>query len=435
MKRLGALAVAVLLLAGIAGETWGGAAVPLVVRARLDGAITPVAAEYLESVLATAGREGANAVVLEIDTPGGLLDSTREIVKALLATPVPVVVWVAPSGAGAASAGAFIVLAADVAAMAPGTNIGASTPVGGGGGDVEGAMGRKIESFTRSLARAIAERRGRNVEWAESAVRDAASATDGEALEKGVIDFVAADFNGLLAGSSGRTVTVGGNEVRLALEGARVLELPMTLRQRFLSFLVDPSVAWILLLAGLLGLYLELSHPGTWVPGIVGALCLTLALGALAMLPIDVTGVLLIVGGLVLLVAELFLPSFGIVGGAGVVAFVLGSLFLFERGPGSPAVDRGLIAGAAAAVAMAMLAVTFLVVRAQARRSPLGLEGMVGALGETQGALDKEGIVLVHGELWKARAARPLARGSRVRVVSVEGLTLHVTPAAEREET
>ena len=411
------------------GSAW---AAPRVLKIRIDGSINPASADYIQDGLAAAKERGAEALLIEIDTPGGLLSSTRSIVQAMLGAEVPVLAYVSPAGAGAASAGVFIVMAANVAAMAPGTNIGASTPVQGGGAEIEGAMGQKMKSFTASFAKAVAEQRGRNVRWAAQAVRRAVSATAREALEKNVIDVIATDVPDLLAQANGRTVMVGDEPRTLDLTGAVVIPLEPTLRQRVLGFLADPSVAYLLMLAGLLGLYLELSHPGTLVPGLVGGLCLAISLGSFQVLPIDTTGLVLLVLGLGLLVAELFLPSFGIVGGVGVIAFVLGSLYLFDSSEPGVYVDRTLIGSAASAVGLVMLVVSTLVVRAMRGRATTGREALVGSVGEVRSRLDPQGTVFVQGELWRASSADPVDPGSSVRVVAIDGLTLKVAPT-ERE--
>ncbi len=422
---MAALLVAIVGL--LCGATVGEAA-PRVVLLRVDGAISPAAVDFIEDGLRTAEKQSAAALVLEIDTPGGLLSSTRTIVQALLGTKVPVIAYVAPGGAGAASAGVFLVMAANVAAMAPGTNIGASTPVQGSGADVGGAMGTKVKSFTTSFARAIAEQRGRNVQWAAQAVRRAVSVTDREALEKNVIDLIATDVNDLLAQADGRTVMIEEKEQILRVKGATIVRLEMTLRQQVLSFLADPSVAYLLMLGGLLGLYLELSHPGTLVPGLVGGLCLAISLASFQVLPIDTTGVVLLVLGLALLVAELFLPSFGIVGGVGVIAFVLGSLFLFDASEPGIYVDRWLIGSAASAVSLVMLVVATLVVRAMRGRATTGREALVGCVGEVRSRVAPTGTIFLQGELWKAESTEPIESGAAARVLEVEGLTLRVAP-------
>jgi membrane-bound serine protease (ClpP class) len=397
-------------------------------RLRINGSINPAAADFIHDGIARSVAEGAAALVIELDTPGGLLTSTRSIVQDLLGAHVPVIVYVAPSGAGAASAGVFITLAAHVAAMAPGTNIGASTPVEGGGGDVKGDIGRKVKSFTASFAKAIAEQRGRNVEWAVRAVRHATSATDREALGLGVVDLVATDLPDLFRQATGRQVTIDGVPRKLDLTGVTVVGLEMRLRQRVLNRLADPNVAYLLMLAGLLGLYLELSHPGLLFPGVTGGICLLLAMASFQVLPINIAGLALILLGIALLVAELFLPSFGIVGVGGLVSFVLGSLFLFDSAEPDLVVDRRLIGSAAASVGLVMLAIATLVVRTIRRQPVTGREGLIGELCEVRSRVAPLGTVFLHGELWQAESREPIEPGSRARVVSIRGLTLEVAP-------
>jgi membrane-bound serine protease (ClpP class) len=398
---------------------------------RVDGSINPGVADYVRYGIERAQEDGAAAVVLEIDTPGGLLASARTIVKDILGAAVPVIAYVAPSGAGAGSAGVFIVMAADVAAMAPGTNIGASTPIESNGGDIKGALGEKVRSFTASFAKTIAARRGRNVEWAGRAVREAVSATDVEAQKLGVVDLIAADVPDLLRQASGRRITVGGVSRTLDLASARVDVIAMQPRQRVLALLADPNVAYLLMLAGLLGLYLELSHPGTFLPGVAGAICLLVALAAFQVLPINTTGLALLGLGVALLVAELFVPSFGVIGIGGVIAFVLGSVLLFDASGTGLAVDRGLIGAAASAVGLTMLTLATLVVRAMRRRTMTGKEALVGEVCEVRTSLAPRGSVFLRGELWEAVADRPIDAGARARVVGVDGLTLHVAPCEE----
>lgn len=398
---------------------------------RVDGSINPGIADYVRYGIERAQEDGAAAVVIEIDTPGGLLASARTIVKDILGAAVPVIAYVAPSGAGAGSAGVFIVMSADVAAMAPGTNIGASTPIEGSGGDIKGALGKKVRSFTASFAKTIAARRGRNVEWAGRAVREAVSATDAEARKLGVVDLIADDVPDLLRQASGRQITVAGAPRTLELTGARIDAIAMQPRQRMLALLADPNVAYLLMLAGLLGLYLELTHPGVFLPGVAGAICLLVALAAFQVLPINTTGLALVGLGIALLVAELFVPSFGVIGIGGVVAFVLGSVLLFDSSGTGLAVDRRLIAAAASAVGLTMLTLATLVVRAMRRRTLTGKEALVGETCEVRTSLTPRGSVFVRGELWEAVAERPIAAGGRARVVGVDGLTLRVVPYEE----
>jgi membrane-bound serine protease (ClpP class) len=408
-------------------------AAPEVKLLRVNGSINPAIADYVNDGIAVATRDAADALLIELDTPGGLLASTRTIVKEILGAPLPVLVYVAPSGAGAGSAGVFIVMSANVAAMAPGTNIGASTPVQGAGGDIEGVLGEKVTSFTASFAKSIAAQRGRNVEWAEKSVREAVSATDAEALQLGIVDLVAVDVADLLRQSTGRTVVVGGASRTLDLTGARVVEVEMQLKQRVLALLADPMVAYLLLLAGLLGLYLELSQPGTLLPGVTGAICLLVALAAFQVLPINTTGIALLVLGVALLVAEMFVPSFGVIGAGGLVAFVLGSLLFFDEDGTGLAVDRGVIGAAATAVGALMLTLALLVVRAMRRRVLTGAGALLGELCEVRSRIAPRGTVLVQGEIWQAASDRPIDPGSRARVTGIDGLTLRVEPAESKE--
>jgi membrane-bound serine protease (ClpP class) len=402
-------------------------------RIVVDGTINPAVAEFVEDAIAHAQRDGAVALLIELDTPGGLLQSARDIVKDVLGAPLPVIVWVAPSGAGAGSAGVFITMAAHLAVMAPGTSIGAAHPVGGQGEDIGGAMGEKIANFTASFSEAIARQRGRNVEWAVKAVRESVSVAADEAAKLKVVDFVAKDLPELVARGQGRKVDVAGSVRELALRGAlapdgtvRVVDYEMRLGQRLLNVLADPNIAYLLLMAALLGLYVELTHPGLALPGVAGAICLLLALTALHVLPVDWGALGLLLVGAALLVAEAFLPTFGVVGVGGLVAFVLGSLFLFESEGTGIAVARGVIAGAGGGVAAFMLLVGTLVFRAQRRRVLEGREGMVGERGEARSALAPRGTVRVRGEVWTAVADDPVAAGEPIEVLAVDGLTLRV---------
>jgi len=424
---------ALLLLAG-AALALGAEAPPAryVSLLTVDGTINPAVVDYIQEGLARARDEGAAAVVIQLDTPGGLLDSAQIIVKDLLAAPLPVIVYVAPGGAGATSAGVFVTIAANVAAMAPGTNIGSAHPVDGSGGDIGGDMREKVENFAATLSKTIAQHRGRNVEWAEKAVRESVSATEQEALQLGVIDVIAADLPELLAKIDGREVAIGREKVKLAVAGAAVVPLEMRLKQKVLNVLAHPNVAYLLMMAGILGLYLEFTHPGLFFPGIAGGICLLLGLTAMQILPINYSGLALIGLGLALLVAELFLPTFGIVGVGGIVAFVLGSLLLFDTPESTVVLDPSLVVAAAATIGLFSLYVGALVLRSQRARPLLGGEGLVGEIGDVRAALRpgaRDGWILVHGENWSADAEEPIEVGARVEVVAVDGLRLRVRRA------
>jgi membrane-bound serine protease (ClpP class) len=407
-----------------------------VARIVVDGAINPAVSDFIHESIERAHGDGAAALVVELDTPGGLLSSTKSIVKDILGASVPVIVHVAPSGSGAGSAGVFITLAAHVAAMAPGTNIGAAHPVAGGGQDIGGDMREKLENFTASFSEAIAQKRGRNTEWAAKAVRESVSITEREALEKRVIDLIARDIDELLEKANGREVEVDGRKTTLdfaAVAGAdgrtRVVTYDMRLKQRVLNVLSDPNIAYLLMMAGIIGLYFEFSHPGTIFPGVAGAICLLLALATFQILPINYTGLILILLGVVLLAAELFVPS-GILGAGGVVAFVLGSLLLFDTPEAELMVDPAIVYSAGAFVLLTMLTLVWVVGSTLRRRPAVGMEGMIGEVGEVRSWSGREGHVHVHGEEWAAEGDESFSAGERIEVVAVgHGLRLRVRRA------
>lgn len=396
---------------------------------RIDGSINPAVASFLEDALAAAQGGGASALVIELDTLGGLMTSAERMVKDILGAEVPVIVYVAPSGAKAASAGTFITLAANIAAMAPATTIGAAHPVTETGGNVRGAMGVKIENFAASFARSIARARGRNERWAEDAVRHSAMIGENEALAKHVIDIVAPDLPALLTRVSGRTVIVAGHPVTLQLKDATVHLRTMTFGQSMFNTLSDPNLVYLLLIAGLLGLYFEFAHPGVFFPGVAGSICLLLALASFEVLPVTLSGLLLILSGVAMLVAEAFITSYGVLGIGGVVSLVLGSLLLIDTSKTNVAVSHGLVYGVAGAFSAIVLLTGFLVVRERRRAATTGSEGLIGAIGEVRSPMSPgmTGTVFIHGELWRARSNEALPTGARVRVRSVYGLEIEVT--------
>ena len=430
-RNLPGLVLAALWLALLSG-TWSLAAPP-VHRISIDGPISPAVADYLDSAIKGAESAGAPALIVELDTPGGLLNSTKTIVKSILASEVPVIVYVAPGGAGATSAGVFITMAAHVAAMAPGTNIGAAHPVSGQGGDIQSDMRAKVENYTASFVESIAERRGRNGEWAEQAVRESVSITEQEALEKNVVDLVASDIDQLLRLAHGREIELNGRTVTLDLEGASagsVSDVERTLRQRVLELVTDPNIAYLLMMAGMLGLYMEFSNPGAIFPGVVGAICLLLALLAGQVLPINSTGVLLILLGMAFLLGEMLMPSFGVLGMGGIVALTLGSLFLYTPESGL-SVDIGYLVVTIVMFTVAVVAMLGLLVRDRGRQARTGTEGLLGATGTAVTKVGANGKVKVSGELWNARSRQEIAEGRKVRVEAVVGLDLEVKEERE----
>ena len=395
---------------------------------RVADAIGPGTAEFIHHSLKKAELDRAGCVVIELDTPGGLAESMRRIVQDILASPVPVVVFVAPGGARAASAGVMITLAADIAAMAPGTNIGAAHPVGAGGQEIGGAMSEKIVNDMAASARSVAERRGRNAAWVERAIRESVAATETEALRENVVDLIAADVDDLIRQINGREVPGKG---RLALDPGRKVELEEGLRYRVLRVISSPNIAYLLLMIGLAGLYFEFSHPGALFPGVVGGICLVLAFFALQTLPVNYAGILLIALAVVFFVLEMKLTSYGLLSVAGVVSLLLGSLMLFEGDAPEDRLSWQVLIPTLVLVSGSFTAAAFLVFRSQRSRPATGPAGMVGEIGVVRKALRPEGKVFVHGELWVAVGPAGLEEGRRVRVVRVRGLTLEVEPAED----
>jgi len=406
------------------------AATPWVSLIRVDGSINPAVAGFIEDGIAYASAHHASALVVELDTPGGLLGSAQRIVKDLLNAPIPTIVYVSPSGASAASAGTFITEAAAIAAMAPGTTIGAAHPVGEGGSEIKGVVGKKIENFTASFAGSIARERGRNEQWVEQAVRESSAISEAEALKRRVIDIVAPDLRSLLMQASGREVKVDGGRttVKLELAGAAIHRLRMTMGQALLNVLADPNIVYLLMLAGIVGIYFEFGHPGFYLPGVVGAICLLLALGSFEVLPINLTGLLLLMLGVGMLIAEAFVTSYGVLGIGGVIAFVMGSLFLIDSSQTNLEVNRGMIAGAAIAMSAIILGLGWIIFSERHRRATTGREGMIGEVGEVREAIapGAPGRVFVHGEHWRAASRQALGVGARARVVAVHGLEIEV---------
>lgn len=414
----------------------------------IDGAIGPATAMYVEHALDQADTSGARVVVLRLDTPGGLGLSMRDIVKRVLASPVPVIGFVAPSGARAASAGTYILYATHIAAMAPATNLGAATPVsiGGDGGPSEPAPQdkskgdekappssaeaerRKVVNDSVAYIRSLAERRGRNADWAEKAVREGVSLTADEALSRHVVDVISANVPALLKAIDGRRVDVNGRSVTLHTASLDVVKIDPGWRVRVLSVITDPTVAYLLMLAGIFGLAIEFFSPGAIFPGVTGGICLLVALYAFQVLPVNFAGLALLAFGIALLVAEAIVPSFGVLGFGGIVAFVLGSLMLTDTDVPGYSVSIGLIAGIATAAAAALVLILSMLWRSRRRPVVTGSSGMVGELAEALEDIGEEGWVRAHGETWRARTPTPMRRGDRARVTGMDGLTLVVQP-------
>lgn len=399
-----------------------------VYRVKVKGAIHPVSAELIGDAIREADAAGAAALVIELDTPGGLVTSTREITTAILGSKTPVVVYIAPAGAQGASAGFYILMAADVAAMAPGTNTGAAHPVGGQGETVEGVLGKKMEEDAAANVRSMALRNGRNVELAQAAVIESRSYTAQEALDGKLIDLIAPTVPALLNAIDGRPVKRDGGAVTLRTRDSEVVEVEISPFRRFLGVLADPNIASMLLVLGFLGLYFELMHPGAILPGVVGAICLILALFALSVLPVNYAGLALILLAVVLFIAEIKITSYGLLAVGGTISLVLGLLMLFKTPEPALRVSVEFIVILAAFSLAVVGLLTTLALRA--RRTPVrtGLEGMIHELGTARSSLAPHGKVFVHGEIWDAVAEEPVAAGETVQVIAVRNLTLAVRP-------
>jgi len=400
---------------------------PTVVHIRLDSIIHPVAATFVRESLAQAEEMNADAFVIELSTPGGLLTSTREIFTDMLGSEVPVVVYVSPSGAQAASAGFFILMAADIAAMAPGTNTGAAHPVSGGGEDITGVMGEKVEQDAAATIRSLATRNGRNAELAEAAVVESRSFTADEALKEGLIELIADDLPALLEAIHDRELSVEGEESsKMRTAAAEIRTLEMSTVQKILSTIAHPNIAYILMTLGGLGLYFELSNPGAILPGVIGGICLILAFFALSVLPVNSAGIALIILAVIFFIAEVKVTSYGMLTVAGLISMVLGSMMLFKSVDPAVRVSMSLIISAALFTAAVVTFLVTMVIRTHGRQVQTGIEGLVNRSGVARTDLTPQGKVFVHGEIWNAVAEESVAAGTPVQVVAVEGMRLRV---------
>jgi membrane-bound serine protease (ClpP class) len=394
---------------------------------RITGAISPGNADFLDSAIHKANAEDAGCLIVMLDTPGGLAESMRRMVMAIYESRIPVVVYVAPSGARAASAGVMITMAADVAAMAPGTHIGAAHPVNAGGKDLDKTMAEKVTNDMVAFVKSIAQKRERNIEWAEEAVRESVSVTETEALEKKIVDLVARDLDDLLAQISG--LDIQGKEP-VDFDPAKRIWIAESIRTRILKALSDPNIAYILMMIGLAGLYFELSHPGVILPGVIGSIALVLAFYSFQTLPVNTAGVLLILLALIFFIMEMKIASFGLLSVAGIISLLLGSVMLFDQAGGRIGISWTVMVPTISLVGGFFVAVAGLVFRSRTRRPMTGASGLVGETGVVKTPLTPTGRIQVHGERWLARCRTPMTAGQRVRVTAVEGLMLEVEPEA-----
>ncbi len=442
-----ALRVAFQFLLALALAGFAQAAAPArVLRLEVKGPITPPMSRHIRDGIAAAESQGASAVLMELDTPGGLLDSTREIVSAMLNSTLPVIVHVAPPGSRATSAGVFILMASDYAAMAPGTHLGAAHPVGLGGESPPAdkdkpadkkktakpsVMSEKAVSDAAAYVRVLAAEKGRNAAWAERAVRESVSLTAEEALKQKVVELIARDREELLRKLEGKTILKRGSARRLRLAGAEVLEFPMAPMRRVLQVIANPNLALLFLMLGLYGLIYEFSSPGVGFGAVVGLTSLILAGYSLSILPVNYAGLLLIILGIVLLVLEIQVPSYGLLSVGGLTLVVLGSLFLFDTDQAYLKISLEVVAGTAAATAAFILLVVSKLLKTRRLKPAVGVETLVGLTGEARDALDPRGPVFVNSELWTAEAPSRVEKGARVKVREVAGSVLRVEEIKE----
>jgi membrane-bound serine protease (ClpP class) len=394
----------------------------------LEGAISPATATFLDRGLEKAEDRGVVLVIIRLDTPGGLASSMRSMVKAILNSRIPVVVYVSPQGAGAASAGVLVTVAAHVAAMAPGTNIGAAHPVTAGGKDMEKTMTEKVVNDMASYGRGIAQQKGRNAEWVEKAIRESVSITADEAVKKNVVDLVAKNVDELLKLLDGREITLREGKIVLKTAGLVKIHYKPGFRDRILKTISDPNIAYILMMIGLAGLYFELSHPGVIFPGVIGAISLILAFYSFQTLPVNYAGLLLIALAIILFIAEIKITSYGMLSLGGLVSLTLGSLMLFE----DLKVSLKLMAPTVVLVGGFFVVVSTLAFRAYRTQPKSGMDGLIGEIGLAKEDIDPEGLIFVHGEYWRATAEEKIEADEKVEVEGADGLILRVKKATKK---
>ncbi len=395
---------------------------------KVADAISPGTAEFIKNSIEKAEAEEAACIIIELDTPGGLAESMRLIIQDILGSQVPVVVYVSPAGARAASAGVMITMAADVAAMAPSTNIGAAHPVGAGGKDISGKMSEKVINDMVAHAKSVAEERGRNTEWVEQAIRESVSVTETEALKENIIDLIAKDTDDLIQQLKGRKIKGKGV---ITLDKAEKVMVKPSLRTKILKTISNPNIAYILLMIGFAGLYFELSHPGAIFPGVIGGIALVLAFFALQTLPVNYAGILLIILAVIFFIMEMKISSYGLLSVAGIVSLLLGSLMMFKDTGPDMRLSLKVLLPSVILISGFFVFVAGLVFRAQMAKPRTGTKGLVGEIGMVKKALTPEGKVFVHGELWNAKAEKAIDEGAKVRVVNVVNLMLEVEPLDE----
>ena len=399
----------------------------LVYLLEVDGSINPALADYIVKGIAKAEQERATCVIIRMDTPGGLVTTTKTIIKEMMNARLPIVVYVAPRGSSASSAGALITVASDVAVMAPATNIGAAHPVGGGGEEISSSMSEKILNDLTAYMRGIVEKKGRNAEWVNQAIRESVSVTAKEALELKVIDLVADSIPDLLTKLNGRTLEKKGQTYTFKTKDARVEKIAHGWRFKILDVVANPNIAYVLMMIGGIGIMMEIYNPGSIFPGVAGGICMLLSLFALQVLPVNYVGVLLLILAVIFFILELKIVSHGLLAIGGVISLTLGSIMLFETEDSTMRVSWSVIIPTVATVSAFFIVAMSLVAKAWLRPARTGSKGLVGAVGIALSDLDLEGRVAIHGEYWNARADRHIPSGEKVRVIRVDNLSLLVT--------
>ena len=403
-----------------------------IILIEIDGTINPATLDYIRTGIEHAEKNSAEALIILLDTPGGLLASTKEIVKLILNSPVPVVIYVSPSGATATSAGVFITLSANIAAMAEGTSIGAAHPVmispgGGGQGDTDKEdserekFSEKVENFASSFIESIAQKRKRNAKWAIEAVRNSASITETEALNKNVIDLISPDLTELISKINGRQVDILSGKKVLNTKGALVERLDMSAKQRLIDTLSTPDIAFLLISLGSLGLLIEFYNPGLIFPGVAGAICLLLGLVSLQILPFNYAGLALLLLSIILFVSEIYVTSYGLLSIGGITSFILGALLLFDTPESDVRVGFSVVIGAASAIGLFFLYVGYYLLKAQRSRVAVGFEGLLGEEGVATTSVERDGKIFIHGEYWDAESEETIGKGDKVKVIEVKG--------------
>ncbi len=421
------LVMCLMVISGVCGEASAAEGVAII---EIEGTINPGTANFLARCIEEAEETGSDLIIVRLDTPGGLATSMRTMIKRIMNSMVPVVVYVAPTGAGAASAGVMITVSAHIAAMAPGTNIGAAHPVSAGGEDIQETMSEKVVNDMASYGRGIARERGRNGEWVEKAIRESVSITADEALRQNVVDLIAKDIDELLQLIDGREVVLASGKRIIETHGLTRTYFEPGFRDRVLSTISDPNIAYILMMIGLAGIYFEMSHPGAIFPGMIGAISLILAFFSFQTLPVNYAGLMLIALAIILFIAEIKITSYGVLSLGGIVSLSLGSIMLFE----DVMVSLKLMGPTIILISGFFVVVSSLAYRAHRSKPRSGMEGLVGEMGIVKEALDPEGLVFVHGELWSASSHEKIEADEKVQVKGIDGLVLEVVRAVDQEK-